>query len=180
MANHSSQNELEQAYRRGDLEAVRSLSPNPEAFPNDQQVGPPGLGDNPLVTAIYHSPIDLIGKLLDMGADPNHHDGDGFPPLIAALSSEREDVLKVLDLLLDAGANIQQRGINDFTPLHWAARYLDSVHVQFLLDHGADPNDRTTIDDYTTPLEEAASAGRTESVALLEPLTSKGDIDGKH
>ncbi len=170
MDNRSTQLELEHAYRDGDLEAIRALSPNPDTFPNDQQAGPPGLGDNPLVAAIYHSPVELIGKLLEMGADPNHHDGDGFPPLIAALSADRDDIGTILDMVLAAGGDIQQRGINDFTPLHWAARYLDVSIVQFLLDHGADPNARTNIDDYTTPLEEAEAAGRTEAAALLRAL----------
>ncbi len=49
---------------------------------------------------------------------------------------------------------------------------MDVTHVQFLLDHGADPNARTAIDDYTTPLEEAEAAQRAGAIALLEPLTN--------
>jgi hypothetical protein len=68
------------------------------------------------------------------GADPNPAHHAGFPPLIAALScvrahpgtSAREDVLEVLKLLLAFGADPNQRGLNDFTPLHMAVneRYL--------------------------------------------------------
>ncbi len=49
---------------------------------------------------------------------------------------------------------------------------MDVTHVQFLLDHGADPNARTDIDDYTTPLEEAETAQGAGAIALLEPLTN--------
>ncbi len=163
---------LDRAYRDGDLDKIRSLSPDPEAFPNNQAIGPPGVGDNPLEYAIYHSPIELIATLLEMGADLTYDGHAGFPPLIAALSSDRKDLMAILEMLLQAGADIQQRGVNDFTPLHWAARYMDVTHVQFLLDHGADPNARTAIDDYTTPLEEAEAAQRREAIALLKPLTS--------
>ncbi len=81
--------------------------------------------------------------------------------------------MAILDMLLEAAADIQQRGMNDSTPLHWAARYMDVTHMQFLLDHGADPNARTAIDNYTTPLEEAEAAQRIEAIALREPLTSR-------
>ena len=163
--------ELDKAYRAGDLERIRSLSPNPESFPNSQSIGPLGVGDNPLEYAIYHSPIELIATLLEMGADLTYDGHDGFPPLIAALSSDRKDLLAVLEMLLEAGADLQQRGVNEFSPLHWAARYMDVTYIELLLTHGADPNARTRIDDFTTPLEEARAAQRTEAIALLEPLT---------
>ncbi len=107
-----------------------------------------------------------------MGADLTYDGHAGFLPLIAALSSDREDLLAILEMLLKTGTDIQQRGMNDFTPLHWAARYVDVTYVQFLLDHGADPNARTAIDDYTTPLEEAEAAQGAGAIALLEPLTN--------
>ncbi len=118
-------------------------------------------------------PIELIAVLLEMGADLTYDGHAGFPPLIAAPSSDRDDLMAILEMLLEAAADFQQRGMNDFTPLHWAARYMDVTHVQFLLDHAADPNARTAIDNYTTPLEEAEAAQRIEAIALREPLTSR-------
>ncbi len=81
---------LDRAYRDGDLDKIRSLRPNPEAFPDHQAIGPPGVGDSPLEYAIYHSPIELIAKLLGLGADPPHDGRVGFPPLIAELSADRD------------------------------------------------------------------------------------------
>ncbi len=39
---------LDRAYRDGDLDKIRSLSPDPKAFLNNQAIGPPGVGNNPL------------------------------------------------------------------------------------------------------------------------------------
>ena len=72
--------------------------------------------------AIYHSPLSVIRKLLELGADPNYGDHAGFPSLIATLSSsDRQDMYEILELLLSFGADIQQRGHNDYTPLNYAA-----------------------------------------------------------
>src|SRR5262245_31807364 len=129
-----------------------------------------------LVYAIYHSPLAFIRALLEIGADPNAPVDDGFPPLIAALSAgphapgstPRQDVHDVLRLLLKRGSDPNQRGINDYTPLHMAVAVRDAGAVQILLDHGGDPDLRTRIDDYDTPLEMARAAGLAEIASLLE------------
>jgi ankyrin repeat protein len=132
-----------------------------------------------LVYAIYHSPLAFIRTLLEMGADPNAPVDDGFPPLIAALScahdvaggKRRTDVDDILRLLLRSGADPNQRGINDYTPLHMAVAERDTLGVQILLDGGADPELRTRIDECETPLEMATAAGLT---AIAEILARKG------
>jgi ankyrin repeat protein len=98
-----------------------------------------------LVYAIYHSPLSFIRTLLEMGADPNAPVDDGFPPLIAALSCARDvpgskrrtDVDDILRLLLRFGADPNQRGVNDCTPLHMAVAARDALAVQILLEGGA-------------------------------------------
>ena len=80
-----------------------------------------GGGEIILEYAIYHSPLAFIRRLLELGADPNYGDHAGFPSLIAALScGARKDRDEILELLLANGADIQQRGMNDYTPLHTA------------------------------------------------------------
>ncbi len=148
-----------------------------DGFPNviaDQAMG------SCLTYAIYHSPIALISGLLEAGADPNWPDDDGFPPLIAALfcsvaspgATVRTDVHQLVELLLAHGADLTQRGVNDYTPLHVAAGHGDLVAVDMLLAHGADPNQRTRIDELETALEVAVAAGHPDVVARLEPLTA--------
>jgi ankyrin repeat protein len=125
--------------------------------------------------AIYHSPLPFIHTLLQIGADPNPKDRAGFPPLIAALSCTRPqpgapgrpDVAEIIKLLLAFGADSNQRGINDYTPLHMAVSERSLVAVQLLLEAGADPRLCTRIDDYETPREMAESAGLREIAALL-------------
>jgi len=128
-----------------------------------------------LVDAIYHAPLTRIREVLEAGADPNAPVDDGFPPLIAALSSaqdvpgamRRTDVDEILRLLLKCGADPNQRGLNDYTPLHMAVAVRHALATQILLDAGADPDLRTRIDECETPLEMAHAAGASHIAAIL-------------
>lgn len=160
---------VHEAYQRGDLETLKRLLGDPPDFPNSR--GPAGVGEIILEYAIYHSPLAFIRTLLEQGADPNYRDHAGFPALIAALSSDRADRYQLIELLLASGAAIQERGINDWTPLHYAAATDDVEAIELLLARGADPNARTRIDDYVTPLEEAELLGRSAAVRVLRRLT---------
>jgi uncharacterized protein len=163
---------LHDAFRRGDLDALRAAVDDPVLVPNGRM--PITIGSC-LVYAIYHSPLTFIRTLLEIGADPNAPVDDGFPPLIAALSctrdvrgaSRRTDVDEMIRLLLSFGADANQRGINDYTPLHMAVAERNLLAIQRLLDHGADPGRRTRIDECETPREMAEAAGMTEAAALL-------------
>src|SRR5688572_19847039 len=163
---------IDAAFREGDLEALRAAVEDPDSVPN----GPMPLAIGPcLEYAIYHSPIAFIRTLLEIGADPNLDDHSGFPPLIAALSchqvvpgsTRRPDVAEIVASLLEFGADPDQRGINDYTPLHMAASVGHADAVQILLKAGADPRLRTRIDDYETARELAQKAGHKEIVAIL-------------
>ena len=159
---------IHEAYRRGDLAALRRLLGDPPDFPNCR--GPAGVGEIVLEYAIYHSPLAFVRTLLELGADPSYQDPAGFPALIAALSTDRTDRYELIELLLGAGADIEARGINDWTPLHYAAATGDPEAIELLLARGADPSARTRIDDCATPLEEAEILGRTEAARRLRQL----------
>ncbi len=164
---------IDAAFRAGDLEALRGAVEDPAIVPNGPM--PLAIG-RCLEYAIYHSPLRFIRALLEIGADPNPSDHAGFPPLIAALSCTRgapgtvarTDVDRILRLLLAFGADPNQRGINDYAPLHMAVAERNALAVQILLDAGADPDLRTRIDDYETPLEMARAVGLPATVAILE------------
>jgi ankyrin repeat protein len=158
---------LDKAYREGDLAGVKAALGHPQDFPNCLQPFDLGMGDDPLGYAVYWSPLPFIAKLLDLGANPNYPDPGGFPSLIAVLSSDRPDKHEVLRLLLSRGASVDQRGHNDWTPLHYAVVHHDLAAVQILMEHGADPSARTRIDERTTPTEDAVAAGFLEAEALL-------------
>jgi uncharacterized protein len=164
---------IDAAFAAGDLAALHAAVDDPASIPNGYLHDAIGY---PLIYAIYHSPLVFIRTLLDAGADPNIAVDDGFPSLIAAIgkihdqagSPKRTDVDEVLRLLLKRGADPNQRGINDWTPLHVAVNYRSASAVQILLDAGADPELRTRIDQCDTPLEMARAAGFSEIAALLE------------
>ena len=164
---------MDEAFRRGDLDALRAAVDDPASVPNGPM--PITIGSC-LVYAVYHSPLHFIRTLLEIGADPNAPVDDGFPPLIAALCCTRDepgvnrrtDVDEVFRLLLSFGADVNQRGINDYTPLHMAVAERNLLAIQRLLDHGADPDLRTRIDECETPLEMANAAGLRDAAALLE------------
>jgi ankyrin repeat protein len=163
---------IDAAFRAGDLDALRAAVDDPDAIPNG--VMPITIGPC-LIYAIYHSPIAFIRTLLEIGADPNAPVDDGFPPLIAALSCSRTqpgsparpDVADIIALLLSFGTDPDQRGLNDYTPLHMAVAEQNVGAVKLLLDAGADPALRTRIDDCETPLEMATQAGLDEIARLL-------------
>ncbi len=163
---------IHEAFTQGDLAALKVALGDPSDFPNCS--GPLSIGVV-LEYAIYHSPPSFIRTLLELGANPNYEDHAGFPSLIAALSCpERGDRQDLMDLLLSFGADLQQRGINDYTPLHYAAAGNDVPMIDWLLNHGADPHARTRIDEYATPLEEAEILGKTEAIERLRRKNSKG------
>lgn len=155
---------IDAAIRAGDLEVLRGLfRDDAAAFPNVRDE----CGALLLIAAIYHAPVSLIRDLVAAGADVNADPGDGFPSLIAAVDRRTADRYEVLELLLDAGADVQQRGFNDYTVLHHAACRDDAQAVSLLLRRGADPHARTRIDHYATPLEEAERFGHLIGAAAL-------------
>ena len=163
---------IDEAFQKGDLDALRAAVDDAAVVPNGRM---PDTVGSCLVYAIYHSPLAFIRTLLEIGADPNAPVDDGFPPLIAALScarsvpgsTRRNDVDEIIRLLLSFGADPNQRGINDYTALHMAVAERNAFAVQTLLDGGSDPELRTRIDECETPLEMAQTAGLAEIAAML-------------
>lgn len=171
-AEHDQFKMIDAAFHNGDLIALRAAVDDPDRIPNGPM--PLTIG-HCLEYAIYHSPLAFIRTLLEIGANPNPTDHSGFPPLIAALSCShsqpgspgRRDVLDVIQLLLAFGANPDQRGLNDYTPLHMAVSERNLPALRLLLEAGADPRLRTRIDDYETPYEMAAQARLFEIAQVL-------------
>ena len=78
---------INDAFHKGDLDALRAAVDDPALVPNGRM--PITIGSC-LVYAIYHSPLPFIRTLLEIRANPNAPADDGFPPLIAALSCSRD------------------------------------------------------------------------------------------
>jgi ankyrin repeat protein len=157
---------IDDAFKAGNFTALgAALGGSPRWF-DEHMPFELGLG-HPLEYAIYWSPIGLIGELLSAGASANYGQHDGFPSIIAALGTKRADRLAIVRLLIDSGADPNMRGINDWTPLHYAAGLGDEAAIHVLLSAGADPSLRTRIDQYEMPAREAERAGHAACATLL-------------
>ncbi|GAB5537399.1 MAG: hypothetical protein Rubg2KO_36480 [Rubricoccaceae bacterium] len=145
--------QLERALVSGDLEALeRQLE---GAHPDDIRIRP--TGEVLIQTAIGLAAVDVIQRLIELGADVNYIANDGFPAIVNAIhhysrAAERRHVVRVL---IDAGADLERVGINGYRPIHCAAMTEDPQLVWMLLDAGADPHSITTVDDRWTAIEEA-------------------------
>ena len=86
---------------------------------------------------------------------------------------------EVAALLIEKGANVNARGVNQKTPLHWAAFAGNTEVAALLIEKGADVNARDV--NQKTPLDWAVSQGNTEVAALLvEKGADVNGLNGKH
>lgn len=106
-----------------------------------------------LHTAAYYGHVDLVQLLLDYGADVNSKNKKGRTPLHLAVYnmdlaeydgklSQHEDPIgvrtKIVQLLLEHGANVDSQDNDGKTPLHAAAySFTNDNIIRMLLDHGA-------------------------------------------
>ncbi|TJW31001.1 MAG: ankyrin repeat domain-containing protein, partial [Mesorhizobium sp.] len=89
------------------------------------------------------------------------------------LSTERADRLDIVRVLLDGGADPDMRGVNDWTPLHYAVLIRSVDAIRLLLSAGADPTLETRIDDYRTAIEHAEIAGFDAGASLLRDAAAR-------
>lgn len=97
------------------------------------------LADGAYPTLDNASNPQIIEKLLEAGADPNEiGNGRGSElPLISAVRGNKEDLVR---LLIDSGADVNQKGKYGNTPLHVAIDCVYPDMVKLLIDSGADVN----------------------------------------
>ena len=89
----------------------------------------------PLQVAIEIGYIDVAGKLLSDGADPNASAGKSKCSIVFALENE---YFELAEQMLASGAEISIRDQKGWTPLIWAAIKGRKKVVEFLLDKEAD------------------------------------------
>ena len=141
-------------------------------------------GATPLWVAAYSAnatTLEIMGVLLDAGADLHLTTDDRTTPLMAAaglgssLSGRNPSATQAVELLVEAGADVRAVNEADFTALHGAAFRGSKEIIQYLLDHGADID----AQDFRgrTPYRIAEGAQRPlqfhewpEAAALLETL----------
>jgi ankyrin repeat protein len=122
-----------------------------------------------LADAVLAHDVAEVKKLVEQGADihgldtrPNVAGANGRRPLNwAALENDT----KMIELLLELGADIDRQNLSGFTPLHHAAEVQAVEAIELLLARGAD----TTIENKRgqTPAEFAVATRRHRAAEAL-------------
>ncbi len=137
-------------------------------------------GNSPLHFSCMHFNVEMVKFLLDNNVDPNIKNKNKIAPLHNICNnpevtdnngSSTQIAEKIIELLLEHGADINIEDSVGKTPLHYAASTnMDrfAPFVQFLLDNGADIDAQDI--GLNTPLHEAVDG----STAVVELLLSSG------
>lgn len=154
---------LNWAVRQGDEEAVRILCEAGSLVNNEE----PG-EILPLDLAVYNGNAAVVRLLLRHGARiiPSHH------LLHKAITQNNLDVAMAL---IDAGAMINSRDANGFTPIMTACSRKNSLILKYLIFEGADVNVQSPIDGRTA-LHVCSQDVRSESNVnrLIDILVNSG------
>ena len=115
-------------------------------------------------SAIMKDDVLAVKQLIAEGFHVNSTDMDGETPLRDAATFSKNP--KVLEVLIEAGADVNRQGVIDslpLTPLHCAIRYNTPDIVKVLIKAGVDVNTKDKDYGYT-PLHELAL--RTQRTAI--------------
>lgn len=151
----------------GSLADLEQLAAEIPGFPEGVD---PFIGRRWIINAIDTGSTMAVRWMLGKGINLNFRDEEGVTPLHCVIDCSRPDKYDLLELLIVAGAPLNLKGLNDWTPAHNAAARDDVEALRILVRHGADLSIRTEIDEYATPLEEARHLGKLKAVEFLESL----------
>jgi ankyrin repeat protein len=154
----------------GSCEDFEVLAQEVEGFPDGVDAS---VGRRWITNAIDCGSKQAVQWMIGQDVNLDFEDEEGYPILHSVLDSRGKDRYEILRMLLTAGAPVNARGLNDWTPAHMAAVREDIEALKILVEHNADLTIRTRIDDYATPLEEAWMMGRDKSVQFLKELTPR-------
>ena len=121
------------AARTGSLGIVQALL----ARGADVDAATASTRETALMWAVAERHRDVVRALVARGADVHPQPGQAFSPLIAAA---RNGDIETAELLLAAGAGVNETGSDGAHPLAYAVVVGRSAFAHFLLERGADPN----------------------------------------
>jgi hypothetical protein len=120
----------------------------------------------PLLAAVQRGDRDYARALLDAGAPVDVHFKEATSALAEAVDGSTADEAhaRIVELLVERGADVNRRFPDGRTPLFAAAESGNIRVVSFLIAHGARVNERT-LDD--TALDAADQHGNTPAARVL-------------
>jgi len=117
-----------------------------------------------------YDPVMRVKQLLSLGAKPDIKDTDGWSALLQCCRNGWPGHKEIAEILIKAGADVNQIWNNSFGPLFLAARNNNMHMVKMLLENGADINLRA---DGGSPFDGACKGG---SIEIAKFLVSKGAV----
>ena len=162
--------EIEEWLAAGDLEQLEFASQVVDSFPQHRD----GYFDTPwIVRAIDCGRVSVVKWMIEKGVNLRLGSTDAYPPVLACIDSrDSEEKYQILGALIASGADINERGINGWTPLHLAALKDDEKSMHMLLVAGADRSITTLCDDDATAEEEARKFGHIQSAEYIARFAS--------
>jgi len=133
--------------------------------------------DDQLHKAAHNGDIETVRALLKKQPDPDERDSFGGTALHAAMF---QDNLEIIELLLDAGLDVNAQGTsNGYTPLHDAVWSNNLAAAKLLVKRGAKAGLKNN--DGLTPYEKAVKENKTELAAYLRGLAQRSyDADARN
>lgn len=125
-------------------------------------------GKTPLMIACKNRSLEVVKKLLAMGANPNTKRSFGFTALH---ESTLVGDIDIATILVENGADANAMALMDITPLHNAASFGSVKLLEILVEKGgADVNAKTLKGQ--TALDICTSLGYTDCIEYLAPKTT--------
>ena len=127
-------------------------------------------GCNPLWYAVQGRCEDLVNFLLDNGANVNGT-LPNIPPIVLCNLTKFEEGVKILQILLDRGANIDAQDPEGWAILHKAARETSEKTTRMLVKRGA--KTRLKDDEGRKPIDLCMDTGKGRRIAKLLESASR-------
>jgi ankyrin repeat protein len=130
-------------------------------------------GDTPLINSVFFGNLENVQYLLENGANVQLKNYDGNNSILVWPILDKDDDEAILKLLLQYGANINEKDSANETPLHIAILFGRNKHVSMLLDNGVDVNVKGV--NGMTPVAYVMESKVSEnSISMLQKLIDGG------